>query len=192
MKYTINELANSKGVSQPVREALLQMADYKQLYEQVCEQYDVLAKELEAIKQAIAAQPAPAPKGCVVVARAVLNKLGIDDAVVDTIARQAPPAQPAPDDLDRNACEELNCAEEVLDGLSVDLDMEKTDFDCIGDYIKAVFAAQAKRLTPTAAQQPWVDIREIDIMVEAKHWRNPEAFINGAKWAQVELKGKNT
>jgi predicted nucleic acid-binding Zn-ribbon protein len=25
MKYTINELANSKGVSQPVREALLQM-----------------------------------------------------------------------------------------------------------------------------------------------------------------------
>ena len=37
MKYTINELANSKGVSQPVREALLQMADYKQLYEQVCD-----------------------------------------------------------------------------------------------------------------------------------------------------------
>jgi hypothetical protein len=35
------------------------MADYKQLYEQVCEQYDVLAKELEAIKQALAAQPAP-------------------------------------------------------------------------------------------------------------------------------------
>jgi hypothetical protein len=59
MKYTINELANSKGVSQPVREALLQMADYKQLYEQVCEQYDVLAKELETIKQALAAQPAP-------------------------------------------------------------------------------------------------------------------------------------
>jgi hypothetical protein len=52
MKYTINELANSKGVSQPVREALLQMADYKQLYEQVCEQYDVLTKELEATKQA--------------------------------------------------------------------------------------------------------------------------------------------
>ena len=54
------------------------------------------------------------------------------------------------DDLDRNVCEELNCAEEVLDGLSVDLGMEKTDFDCIGDYIKAVFAAQAKCLTPPA------------------------------------------
>jgi hypothetical protein len=46
--------------------------------------------------QALAAQPAPVPEGCVVVARAVLNKLGIDDAVVDTIARQAPPAQTAP------------------------------------------------------------------------------------------------
>jgi hypothetical protein len=58
-KYTINELANSKGVSQPVREALLQMADYKQLYEQVCEQYDVLAKEFDALKNALAAQPEP-------------------------------------------------------------------------------------------------------------------------------------
>jgi flagellar biosynthesis chaperone FliJ len=53
MKYTINELANSRGVSQPVREALLQMADYKQLYEQVCEQYDILAKELEAINRQV-------------------------------------------------------------------------------------------------------------------------------------------
>jgi phage tail tape-measure protein len=53
MKYTINELANSKGVSQPVREALLQMADYKQLYEQVCEQYDVLAKELDATNRQV-------------------------------------------------------------------------------------------------------------------------------------------
>jgi hypothetical protein len=53
MKYTINELANSKGVSQPVREALLHMADYKQLYEQVCEQYDVLAKELEVTNKQV-------------------------------------------------------------------------------------------------------------------------------------------
>ena len=45
---------------------------------------------------------------------------------------------------------------------------------------------------PAAQPVAWVDIREIDIMAEAKHWRNPEAFINGAKWAQVELKGKNT
>jgi hypothetical protein len=52
-KYTINELANSKGVSPLVREALLQMADYKQLYEQVCEQYDVLAKELEATNRQV-------------------------------------------------------------------------------------------------------------------------------------------
>jgi hypothetical protein len=33
--------------------------EYKQLYEQVCEQYDVLAKELATIKQALAAQPEP-------------------------------------------------------------------------------------------------------------------------------------
>ena len=52
-KYTINELANSKGVSPLVREALLQMADYKQLYEQVCEQYDVLAKELDATNRQV-------------------------------------------------------------------------------------------------------------------------------------------
>jgi len=38
----------------------------------------------------------PLPEGCVVVARAVLNKLGIDNAVIDTIARNTPPAQPAP------------------------------------------------------------------------------------------------
>jgi hypothetical protein len=29
------------------------MADYKQLYEQVCEQYDVLAKELEATNRQV-------------------------------------------------------------------------------------------------------------------------------------------
>jgi hypothetical protein len=33
--------------------------EYKQLYEQVCEQYDVLAKELATIKQALAAQHEP-------------------------------------------------------------------------------------------------------------------------------------
>jgi phage shock protein A len=53
MKYTINELANSKGITPLVREALLQMADYKQLYEQVCEQYDVLAKELDATNRQV-------------------------------------------------------------------------------------------------------------------------------------------
>ena len=58
--------------------------------------------------------------------------------------------QPA-DELDRNACEELNHAEEVLDALSVDLNMEQTDFDCIGDYINAVFEAQAKKLTNAPA-----------------------------------------
>lgn len=38
----------------------------------------------------------------------------------------------------RNAEDELNCAEEILDGYAAHLDLEKTDFDCIGDYIDAV------------------------------------------------------
>ena len=57
------------------------------------------------------------------------------------------------EDLDRKACEELDCAEEVLDGLSVGLTMEQTDFDCIGDYIKAVFAAKPAPEQYTALQQ---------------------------------------
>jgi hypothetical protein len=73
-------------------------------------------------------QPAPVPEGCVVVARAVLNKLGIDDAVVDTIARQAPPAQPAPEksqpliDLRQDAWNKINSPEQVaaLDKTIVD------------------------------------------------------------------------
>ena len=44
-------------------------------------------------------------------------------------------------DLDRKSAEELNCAEDLIDSLSVNLDMEKTDFDCIGEYIAAVFEA---------------------------------------------------
>lgn len=61
-----------------------------------------------------------------------------------TALRQALEQQPA-DELDRKACEELNHAEEVLDAFSVDLNMEQTEFDCIGDYINAVFEAQVHR-----------------------------------------------
>lgn len=38
----------------------------------------------------------------------------------------------------RDAESELNCAEEILDALAVDLNLQKTDFECIGDYITAV------------------------------------------------------
>jgi hypothetical protein len=48
------------------------MADYKQLYEQVCEQYDILAKELEAIKQALAA-PVQEPVGYITQARCFVH-----------------------------------------------------------------------------------------------------------------------
>jgi hypothetical protein len=46
--------------------------EYKQLYEQVCEQYDILAKELEAIKQAIAA-PVQEPVGYITQARCFVH-----------------------------------------------------------------------------------------------------------------------
>ena len=77
------------------------------------------------------------------------------EGMVTSAGYKPPAAQPESDDLDRKACEELNCAEEVLAGLSVDLDMEQTHFDCIGDYIQAVFDAQTKKLTtPPAAPLP--------------------------------------
>lgn len=38
----------------------------------------------------------------------------------------------------RDAETELNCAEEILDALAADLNLQKTDFECIGDYITAV------------------------------------------------------
>jgi hypothetical protein len=95
-KYTINELANSKGITPLVREALLQMADYKQLYEQVCEQYDVLAKELEAIKQALAAPVQEPHKGLSEhLAQATNGRVRIDP-VTGNAGIGTPPAQPAP------------------------------------------------------------------------------------------------
>jgi hypothetical protein len=56
MKYTINELANSKGVSQPVREALLQMeAELDATNRQV----EILSDALAESRRKVAAQPAP-------------------------------------------------------------------------------------------------------------------------------------
>jgi len=50
---------------------------------------------ITSLRQAIAELESqePLPEGCVVVAREVLNELGIDNAVIDTIARPTPPAQ---------------------------------------------------------------------------------------------------
>jgi hypothetical protein len=107
----------------------------------------------EALDEAIAATERSASKRLNAVLVAAKNAL-----------YTTPPAQPAPDDLDRNACEELNCAEELLDGMSVDLDMEQTDFDCIGDYIKAVFAAQAKHLITPAAQRQSNDLADDEVL----------------------------
>ena len=50
---------------------------------------------------------------------------------------------------------------------------------------------ESRKAAP-ATKRGWVDLQEVDIMVESRHWSHPEAFINGVKWAQVELKAKNT
>jgi len=54
----------------------------------------------------------------------------------------------------RNAEDELNCAEEVLDAITCEFsdgEFPVTDFNCIGDYITAVVDVFKERL---AAQQP--------------------------------------
>lgn len=68
------------------------------------------------------------------------------------------PAPSAPDDVVqggiRNAEDELNCAEEVLDAITCEFsdgEFPVTDFNCIGDYITAVVDVFKERL---AAQQP--------------------------------------
>jgi hypothetical protein len=53
MKYTINELANSKGVSQPVREALLQMEDE---LEATNRQVEILSDALAESRREVAAK----------------------------------------------------------------------------------------------------------------------------------------
>jgi hypothetical protein len=72
--------------------------EYKQLYEQVCEQYDVLAKEFEAIKQALAAPTVQEPWGYGRVdhgAKRFFDELPAlrDDGYVALYT--TPPAQPA-------------------------------------------------------------------------------------------------
>lgn len=53
----------------------------------------------------------------------------------------------------RNFYEEFVCAENILDCYAAGLNLENTDFDCIGDYITAVVEAIKK--------QPEVDNRPI-------------------------------
>ena len=56
MKYTINELANSKGVSPLVREALLHM---EAELEATNRQVEILSDALAESRREVAAQPAP-------------------------------------------------------------------------------------------------------------------------------------
>jgi len=69
------------------------------------------------------------------------------------LAKQSTPCVEQENEPDQKSAEELNCAEDVLDALSVGLDMGKTDFECIGEYITAVFEAQAKKFGMSKQKQ---------------------------------------
>ncbi|MGE0110036.1 hypothetical protein [Aquabacterium sp.] len=69
------------------------------------------------------------------------------------IAKLKATTEPVEDGI-RNAEDELNCAEEVLDAITCEFsdgEFPVTDFNCIGDYITAVVDVFKERL---AAQQP--------------------------------------
>jgi hypothetical protein len=51
---------------------------------------------------------------------------------------------------------------------------------------------QWETLYTTPQSRPWVGLTKVEVFVESKHWRNPEAFIHGAGWAEDTLKEKNT
>ena len=70
----------------------------------------------------------------------------------------APSVRCAPE---RDPEEELNCAEEVLDALAVDLGLFDTVFDCIGDYITAVVTAIRAAPAPVAQGELLAALREI-------------------------------
>lgn len=78
----------------------------------------------------------------------------------------AAPTPPVQQDDIRSAEDELNCAEEVLDGYAAHLDLEETAFDCIGEYITAVCDALKAAPTPPA-QQPevrqWAGLTDVGI-----------------------------
>lgn len=69
------------------------------------------------------------------------------------LSQQPATTEPVEDGI-RNAEDELNCAEEVLDAITCEFsdgEFPVTDFNCIGDYITAVVDVFKERL---AAQQP--------------------------------------
>lgn len=79
----------------------------------------------------------------------------------------APSAAVTPEPVEdgiRNAVDELNCAEEVLDAITCEFsdgEFPVTDFNCIGDYITAVVDVFKERL---AAQQPATRLPE-DVVI---------------------------
>ena len=92
-KYTINELANSKGVSQPVREALLQMeAELNATNRQVEILTDALAESRREVDALVALVRADEREACAKVcdeafAKAICEQSGPADSLVNILLR---------------------------------------------------------------------------------------------------------
>lgn len=85
-------------------------------------------------------------------ARALLREFA---AIQQAEAQQPATPEPVEDGI-RNADDELNCAEEVLDAITCefsDSEFPVTDFSCIGDYITAVVNAFKERLAAQAKKE---------------------------------------
>ena len=126
--------------------------EYKQLYEQVCEQYDVLAKELAAIKQALAAQQEHEPENEPFVSLA---------SVQEPVAYEYHEYRPygAPGEIRINAI--LKSRYAMPDGSTA------------GDYQWLIDQYRANKntikliplyTTPPAAQRQWVGLTEKEIL----------------------------
>ena len=203
-KYTINELANSKGVSQPVREALLQMADYKQLYEQVCEQYDVLAKELEATNRQVeilsdalaesrrevaALKAVQEPVADVYMAGNMQTNIGTNGRVVyvSTVYSEkplvkgdklytTPPAQPAP-------------VQPV--GVTTGCASHEGFFTVVFRSQQPIPDGTDLYTTPPAAQRQWVGLTDAEMYLNCPNWLSHEQCKTWVQQIEAKLKEKN-
>lgn len=89
----------------------------------------------------------------------------------ETLAALASHPSPAPQPDERDAEAELNCAEEVLDSLAVNLDLEQTHFDCVGDYITAVVEATRRAQAEPKVQAQAGELSKEDIAYPADVFR---------------------
>jgi hypothetical protein len=140
MKYTINELANSKGVSQPVREALLQMEA----------ELDATNRQVEILSDALAESRREV---ATLKANIALDKKAENARELGLDYEPAPVQEPVAQAWD--------------EGYRVGIDDERTSEANIGI---AGFDAKVEparnnpyRTTPPAAQRQWIGLTDEEI-----------------------------